>query len=249
MKWFKENPDSSITVECPVLEVYFPEFYISKGFLIQGSGEYTVFGVGNFRPFATKGMINKREDLPMYTLGIPMMFKTAPSEYEMMDISTPVGYPARRTCVLRYFQGDKLFISTDLISESDNNEIAWNLAEDGKSDFVNMFDISVIIAELSPKMNASKMKVSIEAANTVICERMRNPKDLSQSIRHMKSFPEYCVTVNAREDASMKNSMVIIGFEDINTGLLVANNRYRSGKIDEITQSEKIMRGIRPNKV
>ena len=51
------------------------------------------------------------------------------------------------------------------------------------------------------------------------------------------------MTVNAREDAMLSSTFQGITFEDINTALLVADNRHEAGIDEKETVMEQIIKG------
>lgn len=237
--------ETQVLVDCPFLELYLDEEFINRELVSIGSGDYNIFGVGNMRPFVTESQLAKRDDLPIYVFGMPLFFKTIPSEREILDVRIPTkDAPAKPQVVLRYKKGDVFITSIDLVKSSDNVEVMWNLVEDGKCEFLPYL-VTPELLELVAPMNAAKNKVDISAVHTVCAERYVNPKNPQQKVRHMKELPSYVEAVNAREGAANSTSYAIISFEDINTGLLIASNRYNAGIIDKMSPIERALRGTR----
>lgn len=242
MQIFKKSGES-ILVAAPIVEVYLP-FEYSSNTLYQVVGENArYFGIANFKVFDKESQLEHRESVKTIPLGISAYIDAHPSETEIADVQFVKDGIYRKCIILRFFKNDAFAISTSIIKSVDNMSLVLGLLENGKLNNVPANCVARIIRH-AQKINGVNLRLPEEYLRVLVAEKYRDPEHRSQKIRYAKDpGADTVVTVNAREDAMLSSTFQGVTFEDINTALLVADNRHNAGIQEKESIMEQIIKG------
>lgn len=242
MQIFKKSGES-ILVAAPIVEVYLP-FEYSSNALYQVVGENVrYFGIANFKAFDNESQLEHREKAKTIPLGISAYIDAHPSEVEVADVQFVKDGIYRKCIILRFFKEDAFAVSTSIIKSVDNMSLVLSLLENGKLDNVPATCVAKIIRH-AQKINGVNLRLPEEYLRVLVAEKYRDPERRNQKIRYSANpDSDTVMTVNAREDAMLSSTFQGITFEDINTALLVADNRHEAGINEKETVMEQIIKG------
>ena len=149
----------------------------------------------------------------------------------------------RKCIILRFFKDDAFAVSTSIIKSVDNMSTVLSLLENGKLDNVPATCVAKIIRH-AQKINGVNLRLPEEYLRVLVAEKYRDPERRNQKIRYSANpDSDTVMTVNAREDAMLSSTFQGVTFEDINTALLVADNRHEAGIDEKETVMEQIIKG------
>ncbi len=241
--------NGTIVVDSYALEVYLPADYASKAY--RGYEYYTLlgdtvryFGVGNMREYKNKEEMNNPTSIKTYTLGIPMMITSKPSEIDTREVQFTRSGPRRKCIVLTFYKNDIFMTTQDCIKDANNAMIVLGRIEGGKLDHVSPEEALGILQDVQ-SLNKVNLRISTEAEEIFIAERYRDGNNIEQKARfNDRANSDNLVSLNMRQEAMKSTTYQAITHEDINTSLIVSANRDDDGIRDEPTVVERIVRGL-----
>jgi hypothetical protein len=239
----------TVYVDAYAMELYLPYDYAEKSY--RGYDYYQVVGttvkffcVGNMRFFENEKQLDTPDRLPSYTIGVPMVVTSIPSEIDTRDVVLTPGSYSRKMIVLRYFKDDIFIENMKCLQTPNNAMILLNRLESGKLDHITPDEAAQILQDVQ-SMNKANLKIPSEEEEMMIAERYRDRANPSKKARMREgeiTSPDELVSLNMRQEAQAATTYQAITHEDINTSLITSINRYDKGIVDEPTIMEKVVR-------
>lgn len=235
--------DNKMIVTAPILEVYLPFEYVTKG-LYSMKGEFIdFFAVCNIKAFKNETELEHREAVKTIPVGLCIMITSNPSELDVAEVKFSPESPFRKCQILRYYKDDEFAVNTSCISQAGNVSSFMDMLENGKLDFIPVRFIRDII-DRAEKINRMDLRLSSEAKDALIAESYRDPNNIHRGLRFAKDKnSEKVLSVTAREDAILSSTYQAFTFEDVNSSLIASVNRAKAGVKEEPTVMEQIIRG------
>jgi len=233
----------SYLVDTYAVEIMVPSIYKDKGMMEQISTKIDLYGVVVIRVYDSKGSHDKQKPTIEYPLGICNIFTTIPREMEKVE-DTVYGKKADYNKLI-YYKDDVFIEDKNVITDADNIAALFSLFDDGKIDSFPYLFIIEILSNNVYRHNGSNPSAPSETFHAIIADKYRDPKNINRPVRHMKDIPDIIVPLNPRELVSTGSTSNMLAFEDMNTALLLANNKAKKGDVDEMTPVEKVLQGIR----
>ena len=240
-KIFSYNKES-IIVDVPILELYIPFSYSTSGLYgLVGEG-VEVFAIANFRTFTKEADLAKRDDKDTHPLCIGAYIRSLPREIEIEEVSDYGKSKKSKKIILRYYKGDTFVVNQYIIKSVDNIMAFMGLFESGKLNGIP-YDVVPDVIELAQQVGNVNLRLPRSDIETMVAERYRDPKDPSKKARFMNGYPREVTSVNPREDLNMSTTFSTFAFEDINTSIIVADNRKAAGVVEHEVYIEKLIKG------
>lgn len=241
---------NQIIVDAFAMDVYLQAEYITTAY--RGSPYYSVLGtkvrflgVGMMRFYKTQKEADNPENVQAHPLGIPMLITTEPYNIDVRDVRFSKNGPLRKCVVMSYNKGDVFLTNTEVIKNVDAMMMILSRLEQGKLDFIPP-EVAVQIFHDCENMNGISLRIPSEEMEIFVAERYRDPSHPTRKYRfHTGAVdPDSMVSHNMRTDAIQSTTFQAVVHEDINSALLAAVNRKESGKIDDPSPFERVIRGL-----
>ena len=240
-KYFIEK-ESKIILDTYICELYIPESYFESKLVSQDGILYELFFIVKYRLIHSE--MDDISKLPYYEFLLPTFIITKPDEVERVKMDL---YGIKETfTIFRYFKGGELISNCEIIKSAKVVERYETLLNDGKinAPYIKMNDITNDIQQI----HNIKLNVPQYIQQTKISEIYRDIKDYSKPARLVMTIKDSdnskIRSLNMRENAAFTSTLAGVGFEDIKSMLVVADNRDdRSSK--SIGKIEKAIKGMR----
>lgn len=240
--------DNNAYVGCYCMEVYLPVDYGEKAY--RGQNYYEVagtrvryFGVGNMRFYQTEKEMTNPTSIKVYTLGLPVIITSIPTEIDVRDIVFIKGGRSRKCIVLTFYQDDIFIENMNVIQSNANVMIMLSRIEGGKLDHV-MPDEAAEMLQDCQRMNKLKLKIPSEEEEMMIAERYRIAGTMKRARMGNPENMDDITSLNMRQEGMAGSTYQAFSNEDINTSLISSVNRKRDGIVDAPTFMERIVRGM-----
>lgn len=240
--------DKSAYCGCFAMEVYLPADYGDKAY--RGLNYYEVagtrvryFGVGNMRFFDSEKEMTNPTSKKVYTLGLPVIITSIPTEIDVRDVVFIKGGRSRKCIVLTFYQDDVFIENTQVIQSNNNVMIMLSRIEGGKLDHV-MPDEAALMLQDCQRMNKLKLKIPSEEEEMMIAERYRMSGSMKRARMGNPENMDDVTSLNMRQEGMAGSTYQAFSNEDINTSLISSINRKNDGIIDDPTIMERIVRGL-----
>lgn len=240
-KFFITGNDA-ILVNVPYMEAYIKESFFSRGINNYMGDMLEVYGLFNFRISLKEGIIDNKSEL--YTFNFPSKMTTRPDSISKMQMSLEKDKEPESYIVLKYFKGNEIITTTEVVESVQNTEICMN-------DLMNASLLSTVPYDKIFKTVIKNFKINgplgVQAIllTTAISQVCRNPKNLSEPFR--KAYGKGNVSpmdykmLSARMVASEDSTYAALSFEDPDYMLLSSIIRKRTGKKENYSPLEKII--------
>ena len=240
--------DNTAYVDAFAMEVYLPADYGDKAY--RGLNYYEVagtevryFGVGNMRFFDSEKEMTNPESKKVYTLGLPVIITSIPTEIDVRDVTFVKGGRVRKCIVLTFYKDDIFIKNLNVIQSNNNVMIMLSRIEGGKLDHV-LPDEAVQMLQDCQTMNKLKLNIPSEEEEMMVAERYR----MAGSMKHARfgepDNMDDIMSLNMRQEGMEASTYQAFSNEDINTSLISSINRKAAGIVDEPTSIERIVRGM-----
>ena len=240
--------DKTAYVDSFAMEVYLPADYSDKAY--RGLNYYEVagtevryFGVGNMRFFDSEKEMTNPESKTTYTLGLPVIITSIPTEIDVRDVVFVKGGRSRKCIVLTFYKDDIFIKNLDVIQSNNNVMIMLSRIEGGKLDHVLPDEAAQILQDCQV-MNKLKLNIPSEEEEMMIAERYRMAGSMKRASMGNPETIDDVVSLNMRQEGMEASTYQAFSNEDINTSLISSVNRKNSGIVDEPTAIERIVRGM-----
>lgn len=245
-KLFFKDTKGQILVDVPILEVYLPEDYASSGLYEMVGNKTEWYGVANYKGFKDETEMDNRDNVPTYPMGICGFITSQVSETDILDVRFVKNGVKRHSIVLRFFKGDAIAVTKNIIKSVDNLKLFMSLLENGKLENIPVNYIPELMVNAQ---NTSNIKLTLSQSyfDVIAIEHYRDPSNPYRKYRQsdMKEISKSgdVRAVNAREESITATTFQMVTFEDINTSLVASCNKDDRGIRDEATDIERIITG------
>lgn len=242
--YLKEDGES-VVFTGSYMECYIPMYYFDKGVATLEGEFVNTMGIFNFRVTT-----NANQDIAkgkVHTFKAPSMIIMKPSSMEKREIELISGKPEVYR-VLKFYNGDKVLTSTNLVAHYDNVELfILKLLSEGKiPDTIPYETVFKMLLE-NLELNAMNLGTPGVVYALVVAEICRYNKDLALPFRKIIgkggsiSQTDY-TPVNLRTLCSYSSTFSALTFEDIDTMVITSVNKKRYNKKETQTPVEEIIR-------
>lgn len=241
----KEN---TAYVAAYAVDIYLPFDYLDKAY--RGTKYYEIagtrvryFGLGNMRFYDNEKELENPSAKKVYTLGIPMIITSIPSDIDTKMVLFQKGGIERKCIVLRLYRDDVFIENLNLIKSNNNVMIYLLRIESGKLNHITPDEAASILHDVQD-MNGIKLRIPSEEEEMMIAERFRNPnKNLEKARFSDVDDPDKLTTLSMRQESMASTTYQAVTGEDINNALISSINSDNAGEVDEMTTMEKIVLG------
>lgn len=238
---FFEIKDQKMIFTGDYMEAYIPSKIYKS--LVEEDGEILkIMGVFNFRIGKNREVDPNSE---LFTFNFPSMFFTAPSIIDKQILTLLPEKNSNEYFVLKYYKGDLMMTSTEIIKDISNVEKFVSLLLNGYipstvkySDILRMFYRNL-------EINGETANVSGTLLSGVVSELCRYSGDQSIPVRKMigkgKAGELDYSLANARTVCANNSTFSALTFEDVDTMLVYAIDGKRRNRKENISPLEKLI--------
>lgn len=227
------------------MEIYIPIYYFDKKIAIENGDKFELFAIFNLKIFNT---VNPdRKSAKLLTFKFPSTIITQPNSSETEDIELIKGAGTQRYRVLKYFKGDKLMTTINVVQSIDNVEKFIDLLNAGKLPNTIEYNMVLNLFLKNLEINNVDLNVPSVVLEAMITEVYRYKNDRSIPFRRVvgkanKKISEYeYITANMREIAELGSTFTALTFEDIDTMINASLNRELYNRDEAQSPVEKIL--------
>ncbi len=225
---FFQRKDDAVIFTGTYMEAYIPIYYLDKGIAIENGDRLELFAIFNFKVFSS---VNPdRKSAKLLTFKFPSTIITKPHSSENEDLELIPGTGIQRYRVLKYFKGDEILTTINVVQTIDNVEKFVDLFNGGK--LPNTLKYSMILDLFLKNLEINKVDLGLSAVvlEAMITEVYRYKNDKTIPFRKVigknKKVSEYDYnTANMREIAELESTFTALTFEDIDTMITASINR------------------------
>lgn len=232
-----------MNVNVPYLEAYIPAYYFPKCAKEFGR-DFQVYGLF---PYMTFTDTDKSGPSKLEIFGLPTVFFTTPTSYEVREIQFQRG-AKDKYYVLQYNRGDTMVKNTEVIQTMKNVEILLDLLTYGNIiDTLPYGDVVKLVVK-AMRINGTSLRTPLVTIEGVISEIYRYRKDPSYPLRFYigKEFTndmQYNYQAsNLREVCGANSSFSAVTFEDVDTALTLAISKSRYGRRQADSPVEELLK-------
>lgn len=241
---FFQRKDDSVIFTGNYMEAYIPIYYFEKGIANENGDTLDLFAIFNFKVFST---INPdRKTARLLTFKFPSSIITKPHSSDDEDLELISGSGEQRYRVLKYFKGDKILTTINVVQSITNVEKFIDLLNAGKLPNTLKYDMILDLFLKNLSINKVNLDVSSVVLESMITEVYRYKDDRALAFRKVigknKKISEYdYATANMREIAELGSTFTALTFEDIDTMITASINRKLYNREEAQSPVEKII--------
>lgn len=235
--------DDKCLVDVEYLEAYIPDKLFKKGLNEVLGDKVNLLGIFNFKVAGKDLDVSKSK---IYTFKFPTMMMSKPVSIEDKEMELIKGTGIQKYKVLKYYNGDQMMTSLQVVTSIDNVEKFVNLLIDGN--LPNTLKYSDVHELFLKNISINKQDLGITALviSVVISEIYRYKNDMSLPFRKVigkgKAGEMDYISANARTVCANNSTFSALTFEDPNTMLVTSINKFRYNRKENYSPVEKIIR-------
>jgi hypothetical protein len=217
---------------------YVPEYYFENGMAEEVGDLTTIFGIFDTKHFISE---NDTKGTGLIPFEFPSFFYTSPDEVtreELTLYNTPEKFR-----LFHYYNGGVVFNNTHIIQDINNVGKFITLLNEGKltTDYARMASLFVYNKDI----NKQNLNVPAFMEEAVISEVYRDANNLSVPARFVAKVEgkNNIVGLNIRNKTGQTSTFSGLTFEDINSMMVIADNRSSKGVKDAPSVIENIIKG------
>ena len=236
---FFKIKDETMIFEGEYMESYIQDKFFKKDLNEVYGDTVRMMGIFNFRVGGKNHEVN--ESSKLYTFNFPTMINTKPSAIETKQLNLNGVTESYR--VLKYYKGDLMLTSTNIVMDISNVQKFVNLLMAGALPTTLEYDTVLQMFYKNLELNNETCNVSAPTLSTCVSELYRWSKDNSIPFRRAPegTKPTEYTPSNARSVCANTSTFTALTFEDQNTMLLYSINRKRKGKRQTKSPIEQII--------
>lgn len=227
------------------MEIYIPDSLFSSGIATVIGEKVETMGLFNF--CVMNKPTDKRDFSKLKTFNVPCKMITKPNIIEKENLVLIPGHEEEKYYVLKYFNGDVVMTSTNVIATIDNVETFIKMLNDGKIPKTIPYTELLNIMIRNLELNSVNLQVPGTLMSCIISELYRSKKDIAKPFRqeigkNPSVSPYAYVSVNNRTVCSMNSTFTAMTFEDMDSMVTSSVNRERYGRNQAYTPVEELIK-------
>lgn len=226
------------------MEAYIPIYYFEKGLALENGDKLNLFAIFNFKVFSS--LNSDRKSAKLLTFKFPSTITTKPHGMNEEDLALISGTSEQRYKVLKYFKGDQILTTINVVQSVDNVDKFVDLLNAGKLPNTIKYNMIIDLFLKNLQINKIDLDVSSVVLESMITEIYRYKNDRAIPFRKIigknnKVTEQDYDTANMREIAELGSTFTALTFEDIDMMITTSINRNLYGREQTQSPVEKII--------